>query len=115
MSQVPATPQQLTSLGERLVAVLPLSTSYRARLKYLEHKCCLIAFLHLTEHKLKLWSTQYGRKDHVASLLEQYEKYVVRNKIFQEFNRAYADMQHVVQEYKTDGNIDAKESMAVDR
>lgn len=54
-------------------------------------------------------------QEHVASLLEQYEKYVVRNKIFQEFNRAYADMQHVVQEYKTDGNIDAKESMAVDR
>uniref|UniRef100_A0A8D8Q2T6 Nesprin-1 n=1 Tax=Cacopsylla melanoneura TaxID=428564 RepID=A0A8D8Q2T6_9HEMI len=115
VSQVPAPREQLTTLAERLVSILPASTAYRSRLKFLEHKCCLIAFLHLTEHKLKLWSTKYGRKEHVQALLDQYEKYVVRNKIFQEFNRAYSDMQHVVHEYKTDGNIDGQEVMAVDR
>lgn len=68
-------------------------------------QCCLIAFLHLTETKLRCWTVKYGREDKVQHLLEQYSNFVSRNRIFQEFNKAYIDMQQVVEEYKREGNI----------
>lgn len=68
-------------------------------------QCCLIAFLHLTESKLRSWTVKYGREEKVVQLLEQYRNFVSRNRIFQEFNKAYIDMQQVVDEYKRDGNI----------
>ena len=68
-------------------------------------QCCLIAFLHLTETKLRGWTVKYGREEKVQQLLEQYRNFVSRNRIFQEFNKAYIDMQQVVEEYKKDGNV----------
>lgn len=68
-------------------------------------QCCLIAFLHLTENKLKGWTVKYGREDKVQHLLDQYTNFVSRNRVFQEFNKAYIDMQQVVEEYKREGNI----------
>lgn len=68
-------------------------------------QCCLIAFLHLTETKLRGWTVKYGREDKVQQLLDQYTNFVSRNRIFQEFNKAYIDMQQVVEEYKREGNI----------
>lgn len=55
--------------------------------------------------KLKAWTVKYGRVEKVVQLLEQYRNFVSRNKIFQEFNKAFIDMQSVVEEYKRDGNI----------
>lgn len=72
---------------------------------WLLFQCCLIAFLHLTENKLRAWTVKYGREDKVQQLLEQYRNFVSRNRIFQEFNKAYQDMQQVVEEYKTDGKV----------
>lgn len=68
-------------------------------------QCCLIAFLQLTETKLKGWTAKYGYVDKVIQLLEQYRNFVSRNHIFQEFNKAFIDMQAVIEEYKRDGNI----------
>lgn len=48
---------------------------------------------------------KYGREDKVQHLLEQYTNFVSRHRIFQEFNKAYIDMQQVVEEYKREGNI----------
>lgn len=48
---------------------------------------------------------KYGREDKVQQLLEQYRNFVSRNRIFQEFNKAYIDMQKVVEEYKKEGNV----------
>lgn len=48
---------------------------------------------------------KYGKEDRVAALLEQYRNFVSRNKIFQEFNKAFIDMQQVVDEYKKEGNV----------
>lgn len=48
---------------------------------------------------------KYGREDKVQHLLEQYTNFVSRNRIFQEFNKAFIDMQQVVDEYKREGNI----------
>lgn len=41
----------------------------------------------------------------MQQLLEQYRNFVSRNRIFQEFNKAYIDMQQVVEEYRREGNI----------
>lgn len=48
---------------------------------------------------------KYGREDKVQHLLEQYTNFVSRNRIFQEFNKAFIDMQQVVDEYKREGDI----------
>lgn len=68
-------------------------------------QCCLIAFLQLTETKLKGWTAKYGRVEKVIPLLEQYRNFVSKNHVFQEFNKAYIDMQAVIEEYKRDGNV----------
>lgn len=93
-------------------------------------QCCLVAFIVLVENRLKQWTVKYGREDHVKTLLEQYNNFVNRNKIFQEFERAvsthfigsflnnyfisdrlfalffqYIDMQHVIEELKREGGI----------
>lgn len=59
----------------------------------------------LTENKVKSWTVKYGNEQKVQQLLDQYKNFVSRNKIFQEFNKAFVDMQHVVEEYKAEGNI----------
>jgi nesprin-1 len=41
----------------------------------------------------------------VQVLLDQYKNFVSRNRIFQEFNKAYQDMQQVVEEYVTEGKV----------
>lgn len=65
----------------------------------------MIAFLHLTENKLRAWTVKYGYEDRVQVLLDQYKNFVSRNRIFQEFNKAYQDMQQVVEEYITEGKV----------
>ncbi|GFG37468.1 hypothetical protein Cfor_07190, partial [Coptotermes formosanus] len=108
-------PEQLENLTQRLEAIGPRAAQRRVRLKFLEHKCCLIAFLHLTETKLRGWTVKYGREEKVQQLLEQYRNFVSRNRIFQEFNKAYIDMQQVVEEYKREGDVDQPESISIDR
>lgn len=97
--------EQLRNLEQRLYDVGPKAIQRRIRLKFLEHKCCLIAFLNLIENKLRLWTGKYGREDKAQQLLDQYRNFVSKNKIFQEFGKALVDMQQVVEEYKRDGNI----------
>lgn len=55
---------------------------------FLIFQCCLVAFIVLIENRLKQWTVKYGREDHVKTLLDQYNNFVNRNKIFQEFDRA---------------------------
>lgn len=75
----------------------------------------MIAFLHLTENKLKAWTIKYGRQQDVLQLLEKYNHFVIGNNIFQEFNKAFIDMQNVVQEYKHECSIGYKESVAIEK
>jgi len=48
---------------------------------------------------------KYGHQQDVQELLDQYNNYVIRNEIIQEFNKAFNDMQSVVAEYRKEGNI----------
>ncbi|KAF5308513.1 hypothetical protein FQR65_LT06178 [Abscondita terminalis] len=106
---------QLRNIDSRLRDIGPKASQRRIRLKFLEHKCCLIAFLQLTETKLKGWTVKYGRVDKVVQLLDQYRNFVSRNHIFQEFNKAFIDMQAVIEEYQRDGNINKNERVEIDR
>lgn len=69
----------------------------------------------MTENKLKAWTVKYGRQQDVLQLLEKYNNFVIGNNIFQEFNKAYIDMQNVVQEYKHECNVEYKESVAIEK
>lgn len=106
---------QLVNMERRLHVLPSKAEERRARLKFLEHKCCLIAFLQLTETKLKGWTVKYGRLPEVENQLQEYQNFVSRNKIFQEFNKAYLDIQQVISEYRQICNIDAKENNEIER
>lgn len=111
--QVPV--EQLRHLERRLYDVSPKAAQRRIHLKFLEHKCCLIAFLNLVENKLRMWNVKYGREDQAQQMLDQYKNFVSRNKIFQEFGKAFLDMQQVVEEYKRDGNITRNDYYDIDK
>nr|CAD7429519.1 unnamed protein product [Timema monikensis] len=61
-------PEQLDNMAQRLEAIGPSAARRRIQLKFLEHKCCLIAFLHLTETKLRGWTVKYGREEKVQQV-----------------------------------------------
>lgn len=66
--------------------------------------------MNLTENKLRGWTVKYGSQQNVQELLDQYNNYVIRNEIIQEFNKAFNDMQSVVAEYRKEGNIGTNSS-----
>lgn len=101
--QIPS--EQLANIASRLASLPTRTAKRRIKLKFLEHKCCLIAFLYLIETRLKNWSIKYGSEEEVQQMLEQYRNFVSRNRIFQEFQKAYLDMQQVAEEYKKEGDI----------
>ncbi|CAD6999864.1 unnamed protein product [Ceratitis capitata] len=113
VQQVPI--EQLRNMERRLQDVAPRAAERRIRLKFLEHKCCLIAFLNLVENKMKGWTGKYGYEEKVSQQLEQYKNFVSRNKIFQEFQKAFVDMQQVVDEYKREGNVPRSDINEIDR
>ena len=88
--------EQLESIESRLKDLGPRSVMRSVKLKYLEHKCCIVAFLVLTESKLKNWTIKYGSEDKVKQIMNQYRTFVSKNKIFQEFQKAYIEFQQVV-------------------
>lgn len=98
-------PEQLDNISARFDSLPDRAAKRRVKLKFLEHKCCLIAFLYLIETKLKGWNIKYGTEEKVHQMLEQYRNFVSRNRIFQEFQKAYLDMQQVAEEYKRDSDI----------
>ncbi|CAK1540777.1 unnamed protein product [Leptosia nina] len=111
-SKIP--PERLQNMKERLQTVSRNAPQRKARLKYLEHKCCIVAFTELTKAKLAAWTGKYGRIDHVRALLEDYDNFVIKNKIFQEFDRAYVDIKQVAEEYKRVCEIDRSEAREID-
>ncbi|CAH3870841.1 unnamed protein product [Pieris brassicae] len=111
-SQIP--PERLLNMQQRLQTVSRNAPQRKARLKYLEHKCCIVAFTELTKAKLAAWTGKYGRIDHVRALLEDYDNFVIKNKIFQEFDRAYVDIKQVAEEYKRVCEVDRSEAREID-
>ena len=71
-------------------------------------QCCIVAFLMLTESKLKNWTVKYGREEKVQQIMNQYKTFVSKNKIFQEFQKAFVEFKEVCTEYKRDGAIGIK-------
>ncbi|XP_043492348.1 nesprin-1 [Polistes fuscatus] len=107
--------EQLENMTKRYNDLPSKIAKRKIKLKFLEHKCCLVAFLYLLETKLKGWNIKYGTEEKVLQMLEQYNNFVSRNRIFQEFQKAYLDMQQVVDEYKREGDIDKEECLQIDR
>ena len=64
-----------------------------------------MAFLQLTESKLKNWTIKYGNEVKVQQIFNQYRTFVSKNKIFQEFNKAFIEFQQVCGEYEAYGDI----------
>ena len=51
----------------------------------------------------------------VKQIMNHYRTFVSKNKIFQEFQKAYVEFQHVCDEYKKDGGITRTESEQIDK
>lgn len=69
----------------------------------------------LTESKLKNWTVKFGREERVQHLMNQYRTFVSKNKIFQEFEKAFVEFREVCDEYRKDGEIGLGESEQIDR
>lgn len=100
-------PKIFEFVERRLLDVEPKARQRRIKLKFTEHKCCLIAFLNLLENKIS--SVRYGNEDVVKHSLEQIRSFLTRNKIVEEFEKALVDMRQVIEEYKVDGNLTRKD------
>ena len=123
--------EQIESIDARLQSIGPKAEMRAVKLKFLEHKCCIVAFLALTESKLKNWTVKYGSEEKVMimimimmiimimikvkQIMNHYRTFVSKNKIFQEFQKAYVEFQHVCDEYKKDGGITRTESEQIDK
>ena len=113
VSQVPR--EQLESIEIRLQAIGPKAEMRAVKLKFLEHKCCIVAFMTLTESKLKNWTIKYGSEEKVKQIMNHYRTFVSKNKIFQEFQKAYIEFQQVCDEYKKEGGITRGEGDQIDK
>lgn len=107
--------EQLRNMEQRLIDVGPKAHQRRLNLKYLEHKCCIVAFLNLIENKLRVWTGKFGREDNARQMVQQYNDFVHKNKVFQEFGKAFIDMQQVVEECKRDGNMTRQDCYETDK
>ena len=107
-------PEQIADIAARFQA-LPEQAKQRAcRLRFLEHKCCILAFLDLTDNKLKAWSVRYGTMETITHMLDQYRSFVSRNKLFHEFDKAFGEMHDVAEEYKRTAHLTQQELNEVD-
>lgn len=113
VAQIPH--EQLKSLEERLYNVGPKAQQRRLNLKFLEHKCCIIAFLNLIENKLRLWTGKYGHEEKSKQMLQQYNEFVQKNKVFEEFEKAFVDMKYVVEECRRDGNLTRQDNYEIEK
>lgn len=107
--------EQLKNIEQRLDEVGPKAQQRRLNLKFLEHKCCIIAFLNLIEHKLCLWSGKFGREDKSKQMLQQYNDFIHKNMVFEEFGKAFVDMKHVVEECRRDGNLTRQDNYDIEK
>jgi hypothetical protein len=57
-----------------------------------------------TETKLREWTTSYGKESRVQEMLEDYQKFVSNRNVFQEFDKAYKDLQKASQLYTDEFN-----------
>lgn len=105
-------PKIFEFIERRLIEVEPKARQRRIKLKFTEHKCCLIAFLNLLENKIS--SVRYGNEDVVKHSLDQIRSFLTRNKIVEEFEKALVDMRQVIEEYKTDGDLSRQELFEID-
>lgn len=108
-------PEQLRSLEQRLYEIGPKAQQRRLNLKFLEHKCCIIAFLNLIENKLRMWTGKFGREDRTKQLLQQYNDFVHKNMVFEEFGKAFLDMKYVVEECRRDGNLSRQDNFEIEK
>lgn len=106
---------QLRNLEQRLNDIGPKAQQRRLNLKFLEHKICIIAFLNLIENKLRLWTGKFGREDNAKQLLQQYNDFVHKNKVFEEFEKAFVDMKYVVEECRRDGNLTRQDNYEIEK
>lgn len=105
-------PKIFDFIEKRLLDVEPRARQRRIKLKFTEHKCCLIAFLNLLENKIS--SVRYGNEEVVKHSLDQIRSFLTRNKIVEEFEKALVDMRQVIEEYKVDGNLSRKDLFDID-
>lgn len=105
-------PKIFEYVEQRLIDIEPKARQRRIKLKFMEHKCCLIAFLNLLENKIS--AVRYGNEDIVRHSLDQIRSFLTRNKIVEEFEKALVDMRQVIEEYKVEGDLSRKELFEIE-
>ena len=79
----------------------------------LENSTTCIAIL--TGNKSRLWTRKCGNEENVAHVLQQYKAFVSKNKIFQEFHKAFLEFKDVSEDYKNNANLSVSERTEIDK
>ncbi|XP_043237695.1 nesprin-1-like isoform X2 [Amphibalanus amphitrite] len=116
-AQLPAAaqlpPQQLAHIDKRLKAVRGQAHRRWVRLKYLEHRCCIIAFLILMEGRVRAWTVKLGRQPRVEQMLHEYQTFVSDRNVFHEFEQAFIEMKQVADAFVKEGGVGPQEKEVV--
>ncbi|CAG0920654.1 unnamed protein product [Notodromas monacha] len=110
-----ASGEQIADLHRRILALPRPANRREVRLFYIERKCFLLWFLLTAETKLREWTTSYGKESRVQEMLEDYERFVSNRNVFQEFDKAYKDLQKASQLYTDEFNPDTEEAREISR
>jgi hypothetical protein len=62
-----------------------------------------------------MWTRKCGYEDNVRQVLVQYKAFVSKNKIFQEFQKAFIEFKDVSEDFKNNTNLGVHERMAIDK
>ncbi|XP_043244080.1 nesprin-1-like [Amphibalanus amphitrite] len=116
-AQLPAAaqlpPQQLAHIDKRLKAVRGQAHRRWVRLKYLEHRCCIIAFLILMEGRVRAWTVKLGHQPRVEQMLHEYQTFVSDRNVFHEFEQAFIEMKQVADAFVKEGGVGPQEKEVV--
>ncbi|KFM65657.1 Nesprin-1, partial [Stegodyphus mimosarum] len=108
-------PEHTEDIQNRLDRVAVQSHQRHMKL-LLEHaRYVLLEHLSNVEENLKKWNQKYGLEPEVQNILQEHKIFVEQNKIFEEYDRRYANMKTNIETCQQVGALDAKEMDKVEK
>ncbi|TNM94661.1 hypothetical protein fugu_017420 [Takifugu bimaculatus] len=98
---VPVCPDQLQDLAERMNFVSMSCNAHFAKMKFLENKHQMQAFLTVAESKVKSWIIKYGRQESVQLILQSYVSFVEKQHFFEKYESLFQSLKQSAEAFVT--------------
>uniref|UniRef100_A0A8C2KL13 Spectrin repeat containing, nuclear envelope 1a n=1 Tax=Cyprinus carpio TaxID=7962 RepID=A0A8C2KL13_CYPCA len=107
VNNVPIPMEQLQDMAERLNYISTSSHVHLSKLEFWESKYSMLAFLTLTESKLKSWIIKYDRLESMELLLQSYGDFVEGQQFFEKYESSHQALINAAELYiKTDSSVE---------